>query len=134
MNPDLTRRIWTRAAHRCEYCHLPANTYPLPFHIDHIIARQHGGETHPDNLALACLHCNRHKGPNIAGVDPITGSLSRLFHPRKDDWTIHFEWAGHELRGKTSVRRVTIEVLAINDPDFRAVRAQLMSEGAYAVP
>ena len=28
-----------------------------------------------DNLALACAHCNRHKGPNLAGFDPETGML-----------------------------------------------------------
>jgi hypothetical protein len=51
--------------------------------VDHIIARQHDGATTIDNLALACLHCNRHKGPNIAGRDVATGDLVRLFHPRQ---------------------------------------------------
>jgi hypothetical protein len=46
---------------------------------------------------------------------------------------MQFEWAGHELRGKTTVGRATIAVLAINDPDFLAVRAQLMTEGVYPV-
>lgn len=131
MSPDLTRRVWARAGYRCEYCHLPAAVYPLPFHIDHIIARQHGGEATFDNLALACLHCNRHKGPNIAGVDQATGSLVRLFNPRLDSWTTHFEWDGQELRGKTPIGRITISVLAINAPDIQAVRAALISEGAY---
>ncbi|MGE0683500.1 MAG: HNH endonuclease [Candidatus Binatia bacterium] len=27
--------------------------------------RRHGGETHERNLALACLRCNRYKGPNV---------------------------------------------------------------------
>jgi hypothetical protein len=120
-----------RAGHRCEYCHLPAAVYPLPFHIDHIIARQHGGQATFDNLALACLHCNRHKGPNIAGVNEATGSFVRLFNPRLDEWRTHFEWNGHELRRTTSIGQITIRVLAINDPDIQAVRATLMSEGAY---
>lgn len=131
MNADWFRKVWERAGNRCEYCHLPANGYPLPFHVDHIIARQHGGETQIDNLALACLHCNRHKGPNIGGMDRDTASLVRLFDPRKDDWTAHFAWSGPELRGKTPVGRVTIDVLAINDADFAAVRAELMNEGAF---
>jgi 5-methylcytosine-specific restriction endonuclease McrA len=42
-------------------------------HIDHIIAEQHGGATIADNLALACLHCHRPKGPNIASIDVETG-------------------------------------------------------------
>ncbi len=78
MNQDLIRKVWRRAQNRCEYCRLPAAVYPLPFHVDHIIARQHGGETALDNLALACLHCNRHKGPNIAGRDAETGEIARL--------------------------------------------------------
>ena len=131
MNQDLIRRVWERAGRRCEYCHLPSAVYPLPFHIDHIIARQHGGETDLDNLALACLHCNRHKGPNIAGIDQATGALVLLFDPRNDHWATHFEWHGTELRGKTSTAQVTIRVLGINDPDFRAVRTALMSEGAF---
>jgi hypothetical protein len=131
VNRELARQVWIRARDRCEYCHLPAAAYPLLFHVDHIIARQHGGETELDNLALACLHCNRHKGPNIAGVDPATGSLSRLFHPRRDEWAGHFEWHGSELCGKTPVGRATIAVLAINDPDIAVVRAELMGEGVY---
>ena len=76
MSPDLISYIWSRAGHRCEYCHLPSAGYPLPLQMDHIIARQHGGETDANNLALACVHCNRHKGPNIGGIDPATGSLT----------------------------------------------------------
>src|SRR5208282_2394935 len=96
--------------------------YPVPFHVDHIIARQHGGSTVLENLALACLHCNRHKGPNIAGTDPKTGELVRLFHPRMDEWNGHFEWTGATLAGRTAIGRVTIHVLAINGPDFLALR------------
>jgi hypothetical protein len=55
----------------CEYCHLPSRFCPLTFHVDHITPRQHGGSTEPDNLALACLHCNRHKGPNLAQTNTV---------------------------------------------------------------
>lgn len=131
MNPDLVRHVWQRAGSRCEYCHLPASRYPLPFHIDHIVARQHGGETVADNLALACLHCNRHKGPNIAGRLPGTGDIVRLFHPRRDRWTDHFEWHGAMLSANSDIGLVTIQVLAINQPDFAAVRLALMQEGEF---
>lgn len=131
MNPDLVRQVWQRAQGRCEYCRLPASVYPLPFHVDHIIARQHGGPTAGENLALACLHCNRHKGPNIAGRDPATGELVRLFHPRQDQWSRHFEWRAAELTGRTPIGLITIQVLAINDPDFLAVREALMQEGVF---
>jgi hypothetical protein len=127
VNRELLREVWSRAARRCEYCLLPAAAYPLPFHVDHIVARQHGGQTESANLALACLHCNRHKGPNIAGRDDWTGELVRLFNPRHDRWDQHFEWEGTNLLGKTAIGRVTIQVLAMNDPEFRAVRAALLS-------
>jgi hypothetical protein len=84
-------------------------------------------------IPLACLHCNRHKGPNVAGKDQSTGDLVRLFHPRQDQWTEHFEWAGAQLTGRTAIGRVTIYVLAINAPDFFAVRAALMEEAAFVL-
>jgi|GEM_PF-3273097 len=97
---------------------MPANFYPLGFHLDHIIPRQHGGLTERNNLALACLHCNRHKGPNLAGLDPANGDIAPLFNPRRDAWSDHFEWHDTELAGKTAVGRVTIRVLASTLPIF----------------
>ena len=108
---------------------MPASGYLGSFHADHIIARQHGGESGLQNLALACLHCNQHKGPNIAGRNPDTDEVVELFDPRRDRWGDHFEWNGADLTGKTAVGRVTIQVLAINDPGFRAVRIALRDEG-----
>jgi hypothetical protein len=54
-----------------------------------------------------------------------------LFHPRHDLWADHFEWRGSELVGKTRIGQVTIQVLAINQPDFQVVRATLISEGEF---
>jgi hypothetical protein len=105
--------------------------HPAPFQIDHIIARQHGGETELENLALACLHCNRFKGPNVAGFDPNTGEIVRLFHPRHDRWEERFEWDGPELKPLTQIGRVTILVLLINDPEVVAVRKALYDEGVF---
>lgn len=123
--------IRLRAGEACEYCHLPVAVAVAPFAIDHIIARQHGGSNHIDNLALACDRCNLHKGPNIAGIDFESGSLTRLFHPRTDNWDEHFEWSGHLLVGKTAIGRTTVHVLAINEPITRSIRAALMAEGIF---
>lgn len=131
MSPGLLRQVWRRAERRCECCHLPASCYLWPFHVDHIIARQHGGQTTSENLALACLHCNLHKGSNIAGRDANTGRLIPLFHPRQDQWRDHFEWTAAELVGRTPIGRITIQVLAMNDPDFLAVREALLEEGVF---
>jgi hypothetical protein len=102
--------------------------HPAPFQIDHIIARQHGGTDAMENLAFACIHCNRYKGPNIAGIDPETGELKRLFHPRTDNWNWHFRWSGAEVVALTAVGRVTLNVLFMNDPEMIWLRATLAEE------
>ncbi len=131
MNRDLLKRIRVLSGDRCDYCRMPRHSDPLPFQTDYVIARQHGGDTVLENLAWCCLHCNKYKGPNIAGIDPHSGDVVRLFHPRKQNWNRHFQWNGATLLGLTKVARATIRVLAINDPDFMAFRAELMEEGVY---
>ena len=110
---------------------MPRSLDYLPFQIDHIIARKHGGPSSEDNLALACFYCNTHKGPNVAGIDPDSGEVVRLFHPRRDEWAEHFFWDGAMLGAGTPVGRTTIHVLRINDPDYVAVRGALLAEGAF---
>jgi HNH endonuclease len=111
---DLVRR---RAAERCEYCRLPQEAEPLfPFHIEHVVPKQHRGSNDADNLALACHHCNLHKGPNLAGLEPETGGLVPLFHPRRDVWREHFEFHRGEIVGLTPTGRATVHVLQLNAP------------------
>jgi hypothetical protein len=129
VNPVLVAEIWKRAGNRCEYCRIPHPRYRLPFQIDHIIAHQHGGPTAIGNLALACLHCNRFKGPNIAGLDPGSNELVRLFHPRTDIWDSHFQFEGARIAGTTAIGRATVQVLAMNAPDLLLVRLELIGEG-----
>lgn len=105
MDAALRKFVRERAAGICEYCHLPEDFDPLPFCIDHVTAQQHHGPTEESNLALSCYNCNSFKGPNIAGIDPETGELTRLFHPRSEMWAEHFEWSGAILVGTSSVAR-----------------------------
>lgn len=128
MSPDLVRRVRDRAGGCCEYCWLPASAQFLPFHIDHVIARQHGGGENLENLALACVHCNRFKGPNIAGFDTETNQVVRLFHPRTDLWSQHFNWAGAWIEATTAIGRVTVRVLYLNDPQVVLLREALARE------
>ena len=51
MAADLARHIRERAAGRCEYCRLPQKATSVPFEIDHVISRKHGGRTVASNLA-----------------------------------------------------------------------------------
>ena len=128
--PDraLQQAVSQRGAGRCEYCRFPEAASELPFHCDHIIAEKHSGPTGEANLAWACFSCNLRKGPNIGGRDPVSGKLTRLFHPRTDEWPDHFEWHGIWPRGRTPVGRTTVAVLDINHEDAIAVRATLMDE------
>lgn len=106
--------------------------YAEPSHeVDHIIAEKHAGKTELENLALACFHCNNHKGPNIAGLDPDTRALTRIFDPRHDSWKEHFTWDRVYLVGKTSVGRTTIFVLAINIRHRVVHRQALLDEGVF---
>lgn len=132
MDASVAQEVRERADHACEYCRMPQAYYPtVPFPIDHIIARQHGGPTVLSNLALSCLHRNSHKGPNIAGRDPNTRRLTPLYNPRRHRWGRHFRWNGPSLVGRTPVGRVTVAVLALNDPDPVAVREELIREGRF---
>jgi hypothetical protein len=129
MVQSLDQLIRERAGNRCEYCHAPQRFSRLTFSIDHVVARQHGGATVESNLALACPFCNRHKGPNIAGLDPLTGQIIRLFNPRLDAWDDHFRWNGLTVAALTDVARTTISVLAMNHPAQLAIRNSLIEEG-----
>jgi hypothetical protein len=130
MDIPLRALVRRRAGDACEYCRLPQAASPIVrFHVEHIIARQHGGATEPDNLALACGHCNFHKGPNIAGLDPQDGQLVPLFHPRRNRWTDHFSWDGTILVGRTATGRATVELLAMNNWERVELRENLQAEG-----
>jgi hypothetical protein len=131
MNRTLEELVWRRAGGCCEYCRTPQEFEDLPAEIDHVIAEVHGGRTAASNLALSCLHCNRHKGPNLSGIDPQTRLLSRLFHPRRHSWPYHFRWDGARLRGRTTIGRTTIRVLKINAPLRVVLREELMAAGLF---
>ena len=131
MESALEMLVWQRAGERCEYCRFPAAFAEVPFQIDHIVARQHGGTDDPDNLALACCFCNRHKGPNLSGVDPASRKVVRLFDPRQQAWEDHFLWEGAVLVGRTDIGRARVQTLNVNRPDATAVRRLLLTEGTF---
>lgn len=117
--------VRNRADNQCEYCgiHQDVEAF-VNFQIEHIIAIQHGGGDENENLALACSHCNLHKGPNLAGIDPVTNQIVPLFHPRRQSWTEDFEYVGAQIMGLTPCGRATVRVLAMN----AQVRVELRQE------
>jgi 5-methylcytosine-specific restriction endonuclease McrA len=72
LEATFNQSVWKRADDCCEYCRMPQQYDDLPFQIDHILARQHGGPTTLSNTGLACMACNKFKGPNIASIDGAT--------------------------------------------------------------
>jgi hypothetical protein len=131
MTEDLARRVRRRARYRCEFCRIPQSAVRFRHQVDHIIAEQHEGDDEPSNLALACAHYNRHKGPNLSGLAPATRELIRLYDLRRDRWREHFARRGAVLIGLTAVGRTTVRVLAINDTLEIAAREMLIAEGRF---
>ncbi len=130
MDPATRALVRRRAGDVCEYCRLPQAASPfVRFHIEHIVARQHGGLTESANLALACSSCNFHKGPNIASLDPVDKKLVPLFHPRQDRWQEHFAWEETSIVGRTPVGRATVQLLAMNVWERVELRENLRAAG-----
>jgi hypothetical protein len=136
MDEQLIAAVRQRAGFACEYCCLAESMHPGPFEVEHVIARQHGGPTALSNLAYSCLHCNRHKGPNLAGIDRATSrtKLVRLYNPRRHKWSRHFRWEGPFIVGRTPIGRVTVNLLAMNEPLRLALREALIEEGVFPPP
>ncbi|MBL8864982.1 MAG: HNH endonuclease [Gemmataceae bacterium] len=134
MSRTLRQFVRERAGYRCEYCQLPDFAAPgALFHLEHVVARQHGGSDEIDNRAWSCHRCNFSKGPNLSGRDPITGEIVRLFNPRRQSWKRHFEWLGATLLGRTRIGRATVAVLDINDPLRVELRQTLLDEGEWSM-
>jgi hypothetical protein len=128
-----TRRIVRqRAQDRCEYCRLPQSSQPfVTFHIEHVRARVHGGTDDHHNLCVACDRCNAYKGTNLSGVDPETGQIERLFDPRHQEWSEHFELQGPYILGSTPTGRTTVSVLMMNEGRRVQLRAELIARGEF---
>jgi hypothetical protein len=130
MDAALRRLVRQRAGSRCEFCRLQETQLTFArFHIEHVIPRQHGGVSTEENLALACHHCNLHKGPNLTGIDPETETIVPLFHPRRQTWDDHFLQSGARVFGRTPTGRATVRVLDMNSTDRVELRSRLLDEG-----
>lgn len=88
---ELRRLVYERARGCCEYCLIPDTFVLITHQIDHIISEKHGGLTAANNLALSCAICNKHKGSDLASIDPDRGDIVPLYHPRRDKWSDHFQ-------------------------------------------
>ena len=117
ISEELRTQISRRAAERCEYCLIHEDDGGFPHQVDHIVSRKHGGASASDNLAYACVICNRRKGSDVASIDPASGEIIRLFDPRHDRWQDHFRVSGARVEAVTNIGRVTVRLLQFNSPE-----------------
>jgi 5-methylcytosine-specific restriction endonuclease McrA len=130
IDPATRQLVRRRAADRCEYCRLPQGPARLvTFHVEHVTPKQHGGTDQVNNLAWACPHCNRFKGPNLTAVDPDTNHVVLLYNPRTESWDDHFELSGVQIIGLTPAGRATVRLLRMNDAARVKVREELHARG-----
>ena len=131
MEAELRNFVRARAEDRCEYCRLPRPAQLMPFHIEHIIAKQHGGSDDPENLAWSCDRCNAYKGPNLSSIDPSTGDIVAIYHPRQNIWGDHFIVRDAKIEGVSATGRATIRLLQMNAKRRVEVRRELIDEGLF---
>jgi hypothetical protein len=128
---ELRRLVIERALGCCEYCLPQQDDTPFTHQLDHLIAVKHYGQTSSENLALACLKCNRNKGSDLSALDPLDGSIVTLFNPRTQRWAEHFVLDGARVVGLTPTGRATVQLLRINDRVRLAQRRRLAVVGRY---
>lgn len=134
MDAGTRRLVRQRADGRCEYCRLPEAADEWPFHVDHIIARVHGGGDELNNLSWSCTQCNLHKASNFASIDHVTGEPANLFNPRQDSWQVHFAvGAEGRITGRTPVGRATVRLLDMNGSPQIDLRRELIHQDDYVI-
>jgi hypothetical protein len=132
--PGRTRvLVGERARGRCEYCLSPESHSSSGFTIDHIHPTSKGGSSEIENLALACGGCNGRKNEFTHAKDPLTDELVSLYHPRRDVWREHFEWADGNTRieAKTPTGRATVALLRMNREGVVNLRTALVQLGLH---
>ena len=113
-----TRQIVAaRANYVCEYCLIAEEDAYFRFQVEHIISRKHGGSSGLENLALACVFCNRYKGSDIASLIPETNDLVRFHNPRTMRWREHFRLNGVMIEPLTAIGEATVRILQMNHAD-----------------
>jgi hypothetical protein len=134
ISPELRRLVAARADYLCEYCLIAEDDTFYGCEVDHVIAVKHGGLTEADNLAYACVFCNRHKGSDIASISLRSGLYIRFFNPRKDRWSEHFQLQGLHIDSVSEIGEVTVRIFRFNDDERMLERQELKAAGRYPNP
>ena len=130
----LRRLVVRRAQGLCEYCLIHEADAYFGCQIDHIVSEKHGGPTTEDNLAYACLFCNRFKGSDVGSIAGDTSSFVRFFNPRTDLWSAHFDLLEDmAIVPLSEIGIATVKILGINSAQRLLERQRLNEEGRYPV-
>ena len=122
--------VRSRADGLCEDCLTHEDDCFFALQVDHIISVKHGGVAVLENLALACIFCNRQKGTDV-GTILADGGFTRFFNPRTDSWAAHFRLAGAMIEPMTAVGEATARILRFNDAERVAEREEWIAQGRY---
>ena len=131
--PEQKQIVYDRAAGCCEYCFSRADHSPSPFAAEHILPRHSGGTNALSNLALSCQGCNNHKFTSMEALDPGSGIVAPLFHPRRNAWHEHFSWDENYsiIVGRTPMGRATVNRVQLNRPSVVNLRRVLRRDGKH---
>lgn len=133
MKNTTKNQVKERAKGCCEYCLAQSEFSCDTFSIEHIIPIIKGGTDELENLALSCQSCNNHKFTAISSIDPASGIVVPLFHPRNQKWVDNFEWDAQctEMIGITPIGRATIARLKLNRRGLINLRRVLFEAGMH---
>jgi HNH endonuclease len=131
ISASVKKLVIQRANGACEYCLIHQDFSMYSHEIDHVVATKHGGRSTEDNLVIACLPCNRHKGSDLTSIDPLTGVITPLFNPRTQIWSDHFRLDEGLILGLTSIGRTTIFLLQMNESSRLQLRRALVDQGLH---
>ena len=69
------KEVFMRDRHTCQYC----GAQPKELTLDHVVPRRQGGDNSWENVATACIPCNRRK----AGRTPSEAGMNLAKRPRE---------------------------------------------------
>lgn len=127
----LRRLVAERAENLCEYCLIHQDDAFFGCEVDHIISEKHDGPTTAENLAYACVFCNRAKGSDIGSIVRSTGAFTRFFNPRTDLWAAHFALDNVTIVALSDIAEVTAHILDFNSSERLLERETLRLIGRY---
>ena len=119
---DSAKRVWDKpyitdtlskmSSAKCCYCECRVNEESKYMEVEHFFPKKiyPGKVVEWENLLPVCKRCNINKGDHDTGKEPIV-------HPVNDDPQTHFALRAYRFYAKTSIGKISIAVLNLNDFD-----------------